>query len=160
MADRVLRTLALVAMLSLGLVVSGAGVAAAQQCMGTITAEEAMRAELARYVAQTASDFATLDKLFGDDLTYNHPSAATDGKASYIDSMRSGRTKYRKMTPNADVKTRTYGCVAIITGTAVHEVTAGGQDRSVPLRFTAIWAQRADGPQFISWQSTGIPPRQ
>jgi len=160
MADRVLRTLALVAMLSLGLVVSGAGVAAAQQCMGTITAEEAMRAELARYVAQTASDFATLDKLFGDDLTYNHSSAATDGKASYIDSMRSGRTKYRKMTPNADVKTRTYGCVAIITGTAVYEVTAGGQDRSVPLRFTAIWAQRADGPQFISWQSTGIPPRQ
>jgi hypothetical protein len=24
--------------------------------------------------------------------------------------MRSGRTKYRKMTPNSDVKTRTYGC--------------------------------------------------
>jgi len=57
----------------------------------------------------------------------------------------------------ADVKTRTYGCLAIITGTAVYEVTAGGQDRTVPLRFTAIWAKRPSGIQFVSWQSTGIP---
>ena len=159
MADRILRTFALIAMLGL-VVVGGAGVAAAQQCMGSITADEAMRAELLRYAAQTANDFAAMDKLFGDDLTYNHSSAAVDGKASYIDNMRSGRSKYRKMTPNPDVKTRTYGCIAIITGTAVYEVTSGGQDSTVPLRFTAIWAQRADGPQFISWQSTGIPPRQ
>ena len=74
--------------------------------------------------------------------------------------MRSGRTKYRKMTPNGDVTTRTYGCIAIITGTAVYEVTSGGQDRTVPLRFTAIWAKRSSGPEFVSWQSTGIPPRQ
>jgi hypothetical protein len=39
------------------------------------------------------------------------------------------------MTPNNDVATRTYGCIAIITGTAVYEVTSAGQDRSVPLRF-------------------------
>ena len=41
--------------------------------------------------------------------------------------------------------------------TAVYEVTAGGQDRSVPLRFTAIWAKRPSGVEFVSWQSTGIP---
>jgi hypothetical protein len=97
--------------------------------------------------------------VFGNDLTYNHSSAATDGKAAYIDAMRSGRSKYRKMTPNSDVITRTYGCIAIITGTAVYEVTSGGQDRSVPLRFTAVWAKRESGPQFVSWQPTGIPPK-
>jgi len=32
-------------------------------------------------------------------------------------TLRSGRTKYRKMTPNATSRRRTYGCVAIITGT-------------------------------------------
>jgi hypothetical protein len=41
----------------------------------------------------------------------------------------------------------------------VYEVTAGGQDRSVPLRFTSIWAKRPAGIQFVSWQSTGIPPK-
>jgi uncharacterized protein DUF4440 len=137
-----------------------AGTASAEDCRGAITAEEAMKAETARYAAQTANDFAAMEKLFGNDLTYNHSSAVTDDKAKYIEAMRSGRTKYRKMTPNSDVKTRTYGCLAIITGTAVYEVTSGGQDRTVPLRFTAIWVKRPSGLEFVSWQSTGIPPRQ
>ncbi len=153
MANRFLRLFTLFAML--GLVAAGA--AAAQECSGTITADEAMKAETARYAAQTSNNFAAMEKLFGNDLTYNHSSAASDDKAKYIDAMRSGRTKYRTMKPNADLKTRTYGCIAIITGTAVYEVTAGGQDRTVPLRFTAIWAKRASGVEFVSWQSTGIP---
>ena len=153
MTYRFVRLFALFAML--GLVAAGA--AAAQECSGTITADEAMKAETARYAAQTSNDFAAMEKLFGNDLTYNHSSAASDDKAKYIDAMRSGRTKYRTMKPNGDVKTRTYGCIAIITGTAVYEVTAGGQDRTVPLRFTAIWAKRPSGVEFVSWQSTGIP---
>jgi hypothetical protein len=52
------------------------------------------------------------------------------------------------------------GCLALITGTAVYEVTSAGQDRTVPLRFTTIWAKRPSGIEFVSWQSTGIPPRQ
>ena len=153
MTHRLLRLFTLFAILALVAV----GTAVAQECSGTITADEAMKAELARYAAQTTNDFAAMDKLFGNDLTYNHSSAASDDKAKYIDAMRSGRTKYRKMTPNNDLKTRTYGCLAIITGTAVYEVTAGGQDRTVPLRFTAIWAKRPSGVEFVSWQSTGIP---
>ena len=153
MADRLVRLFTLIAMLGLG----GAGAAWEQECNGTVTTDEAMKAETARYAAQTSNDFAAMEKLFGNDLTYNHSSAVSDDKAKYIDAMRSGRTKYRKMTPNGDVRTRTYGCIAIITGTAVYEVTAGGQDRTVPLRFTAIWAKRPSGLEFVSWQSTGIP---
>src|SRR5213596_3046075 len=156
MAHRFLRLFAVFAILGLVAV----GTASAEECSGTITADEAMKAETARYAAQTTNDFAAMEKLFGNDLTYNHSSAASDDKAKYIDAMRSGRTKYRKMTPNSDLTTRTYGCLAIITGTAVYEVTSGGQDRTVPLRFTAIWAKRPGGLQFVSWQSTGIPPRQ
>jgi hypothetical protein len=136
-----------------------AGTAAAQGCSGTITADEALKAEAARYAAQTTNDFAAMERLFGNDLTYNHSSAASDDKARYIDAMRSGRTKYRKMTPNSDVNTRTYGCIAIITGTAVYEVTTGGQDRTLLLRYTTIWAKRPSGLEFVSWQSTGIPPK-
>ena len=151
-----LRSLTLAAILTL----AAATAASAQSCTGTIGADEAMKAELARYAAQTTNDFAAMERMFGDDLTYNHSSGVSDDKAKYIDAMRSGRTKYRKMTPDADVKTRTYGCLAIITGTAIYEVTAAGQDRTVPLRFTAIWAKRPSGLEFVSWQSTGLPPRQ
>jgi hypothetical protein len=154
MAHTLLRLLVPLALLGLG-----AATASGEECSGTITAEEALKAENARYAAQTTNDFAAMDKLFGNDLTYNHSSAAVDNKASYIDAMRSGRVKYRKMTPNNDLKTRTYGCLALITGTAVYEVTSAGQDRSVPLRFTTIWAKRPSGIEFVSWQSTGIPPK-
>jgi Domain of unknown function (DUF4440) len=156
MAHMLLRLLVPLAMLGLAAATSASG----EECSGTITAEEAMKAENARYAAQTANDFAAMEKLFGSDLTYNHSSAATDSKATYIDSMRSGRVKYRKMTPNNDLNTRTYGCLALITGTAVYEVTSAGQDRTVPLRFTTIWAKRPSGIEFVSWQSTGIPPKQ
>lgn len=153
MVNGTLLRLALAALITL----AAAAIAAAQNCTGTITADETMKAEMARYAAQTSNDFAAMEKLFGADLVYNHSSAASDDKTKYIDGMRSGRTKYRKMTPNADVKTRTFGCLGIITGTAVYEVTSAGQDRTVPLRFTAIWAKRPGGLEFVSWQSTGIP---
>jgi hypothetical protein len=145
--------------LSVILVVVAAGFVSAQDCSGTVTADEAMKAEAARYAAQTKNDLAAMEKMFGSYLTYNHSSAATDNKATYIDSMRSGRVKYREMKPNSDTKTRTYSCVAIITGTAVYEVTVSGENRTVPLRYTVVWVKRPGGLEFVSWQSTGIPPR-
>lgn len=133
--------------------------AAAQQCSGTISEDEAQRAEDARYAAQTGNDFAAMDRLFGADLVYIHSSAVVDDKASYIDSMRSGNVKYRVMR-RSDVKVRTYGCLAIVSGNANFDVTVKGQDLSVELRFHSIWAKRAGGPQFVSWQATRVPPKQ
>ena len=137
----------------------GAGAAPAEACSGPITADEALAAENARYTAQTSNDFAAMEKLFGDDLHYNHSSNVVDGKASYIESMRSGDVRYRVMK-QSDTKVRTYGCVAIITGQGDYEVTVKGKDMSVQLRFHSIWAKRAAGVQFISWQATRFPPKQ
>ena len=137
----------------------GAGAAAAEECSGNITRDEALAAENARYTAQTTNDFAAMEKLFGDDLHYNHSSNVVDGKASYIESMRSGDVRYRVMK-QSDAKVRTYGCVAIITGQGDYEVTVKGKDMSVQIRFHAIWAKRAAGVQFVSWQATRFPPKQ
>lgn len=137
-----------------------AGTAFAEDCGGTITADEAVRAEDARYAAQTANDAAAMEKLFGPELVYSHSSAAVDNKAAFIDSMKSGRIRYRTMK-RSEVTVRTYGCVAVISGIAEFGVTFGGQDRAVPLRFHSIWAKRPDGAiQFVSGQATGIPAKQ
>jgi hypothetical protein len=148
-------------LLSLTLVLGllGAGGARAEECSGTITRDEALTAENARYAAQTSNDFAAMEKLFGDDLHYNHSSNVVDSKASYIESMRSGDARYRVMK-QSDTKVRTYGCIAIITGQGDYEVTVKGKELSVQLRFHAIWAKRAAGVQFISWQATRFPPKQ
>src|SRR5690242_13232993 len=95
----------------LGATIAGAKAAG---CDGAITADEALRAEDARYAAQTKSDFDGMQRLFGDDLVYVHSTAVVDSKASYIDRQRSG-LHYRVMKPS-DVKVRVFGCVAVVTG--------------------------------------------
>jgi ketosteroid isomerase-like protein len=141
------------------LTAAGSTTAFAQGCSGTVTEQDVLQAEDARYAAQMANDFAAMDQLFGDDLVYTHTSAVTDGKASYTDSMRSGNVKYRVMR-RSDVKVRTFGCVGVLTGQGDFDVTVKGQDLSVALRFTSVWARRGDALQFVSWESTRIPPKQ
>lgn len=122
-------------------------------CSGTIGEAEVLAAEDARYRAQIDNDFDAMQRLYGDELVYFHSSTVVDSKASFIESMRSGAVKYRKMT-RGEVQVRTYGCVGIITGKAVFEVTARGQDLVLDLMFHAVWAKRAQGVQFVSWQAT------
>ena len=131
----------------------------AQDCSGTITVAEALQAEDARHDAQTRNDFSAMQRLFGDDLVYIHSTAAMDTKASYIESMRSGTVKYRRMK-RGDATVRTYGCMAIISGHASFEVTVKGEDSAVELLFHSVWAKRAAGVQFVSWQATMLPPKQ
>ena len=135
-----------------------AGGAGAQDCIGTITADEALKADDARYAAQMRNDFAAMERLFGDDLVYIHSSTVQDTKASFIESMRSGAVKYRSMK-RGEVKVRTYGCIAIVSGRANFEVTARGQELSLDLLYHAVWAKRAAGPQFVSWQATRVMPK-
>ena len=135
------------------------GAVFAEACSGHITAEEALTHEDARYAAQTSNDFAAMERLFGDELVYIHSSTIVDGKKEYIESMRSGRVKYRAMRRTGETL-RDYGCVSIITGTANFDVTVEGKELSVELRFTSQWAKRNDRIQFIGWQATRVPPKQ
>jgi hypothetical protein len=135
-----------------------AGTARAQDCRAPVTAKEAVAAEDARYAAQMRNDVAAMEKMFGDDLVYSHSNAAVDNKKTYIESMRSGTVKYRTMK-RSDVNVRTYGCVAVLTGRADFETTNQGQDSAVELRFHTIWVKRGDALQFVSWQSTRLPPK-
>jgi hypothetical protein len=134
----------------------GAGGAAAAECSGTISPDEALKGEDARYAAQTTGDFAAMERLFGDELLYTHSSGKSDSKASYIELQHSKSVIYRSMQ-RSNVAVRTYGCIAIIAGNAHYEVTVNGKDVTPDLVFHSIWAKRDNGVQFISWQSTAAP---
>jgi len=135
---------------------AAAGGGGAQDCSGTITVEEALKAEQDRYAAQMKGDAAAMQRLIGDDLVYIHSSTVQDTKASFIESIRSGNVKYRTMK-RGDVKVRTYGCIAIVSGGANFGVTVKGEDRTLNLLFHAVYAKRAAGVQFVSWQATKLP---
>jgi hypothetical protein len=135
---------------------AAAGGGGAQDCSGTITVEEALKAEQDRYAAQMKGDVGAMQRLIGDDLVYIHSSTVQDTKASFIESIRSGNVKYRKMN-RGEVKVRTYGCIAIVSGGASFEVTVKAEDRTLNLLFHAVYAKRAAGIQFVSWQATKLP---
>ncbi len=123
-----------------------------------VTADEALVAEEARYAAQVGDDYIALEQLFAEDLVYIHSSALVDSKQSYIDSLRSGAVKYVTMR-RSDVKVRTLGCVAAITGLGNFDVKLNGKDLSVEVRFHSLWAKRDGRLQFVSWQATRTPPK-
>ena len=125
----------------------------AQECSGTITVDEALKAEDARFKAQMSGDAAAMNKLFGEDLVYIHSSTVVDSKKSFIESITSGNVKYRSMS-RGDPTVRTYGAVAIVSGSAKFEVLVKGESRALDLLYHAIWAKRLAGVQFISWQAT------
>jgi len=121
-----------------------------------ITVADALQAEDARYEAQIANDFETLDALLAKDLVYFHSSTVQDTKTSFIDSLRTGKVIYRSME-RSGTKVRIFGNVAIITGKAVFEVTARGKDRTLNILFHSVWVGREPGLQFVSWQATLLP---
>ena len=51
-----------------------------------------------RFAAMIARDFATLERMVHDELLYTHSSGVTDTKASWIESMKSGKVKYKSVS--------------------------------------------------------------
>jgi hypothetical protein len=57
--------------------------------------EEILALEDKRYAAMCSGDFAALEAMLHDDLLYTHSSGLTDTKATWLASLRSGKTKYK-----------------------------------------------------------------
>jgi len=150
-----MKTLTSLCMTALAVVLLSGTTAFAAAC-DPINTDEAIKAEDARYAAQTSNDLAAMDKLYSPDLVYIHSSAIVDNKQSYIESMRTGTVQYKVMR-RSDVVVRTFGCIAILTGNGNYDVSVNGKDMNVQLRFHSIWQKKDGQLQFVSWQSTRIP---
>lgn len=110
----------------------------------------------ARFDAQVAGDKARLEELLAEELHYTHSNVLVDTKASYVDSIISGRVRYRQID-RSDQNATVFGDAAVCTGAATLQVTAGGQDRSLKLRYTDVWVRRSGSWQMVAWQSTLLP---
>jgi hypothetical protein len=118
--------------------------------------KEILGLEDRRFGAMIARDFAALDKLVHDQLLYTHSSGVTDSKASWLESMKSGKVKYKSV--NCSERTvRFFGDVALMNGRAAIEVEIGGQPKSLRLLFLNAWTRTPKGWQFVAWQSCPQP---
>src|SRR5262249_22651589 len=118
--------------------------------------KEILALEDKRYAAMCSGDFAALEAMLHDELLYTHSSGLTDTKATWLASLRSGRTKYKR-AGCSDRKVRLAGDTALVTGRAAIEAEINGQPRSLRLVFLGAWTKTPKGWKFIAWQSTPQP---
>jgi len=118
-------------------------------------AKEVLALEDLRYKAMIANDVAALEKLFHPDLIYTHSSALVDTSTSYLEALRSGKTRY-KGAERFEEKVRIYGDTALVTGRAQMQVELGGQPKAIKLRYLVVWTKTPQGWKFVGWQSTPL----
>jgi ketosteroid isomerase-like protein len=124
--------------------------------MGMSSEKEILALEDRRLGAMVARDFGALEKMVHDELLYTHSSGVTDTKASWLESMKSGKTKY-KSASCSDRQVRFFGDVALVRGKAAIEAEINGQPRSLKLFFLNAWTRTPQGWKFAAWQSCPQP---
>ena len=109
-----------------------------------------------RYAAMCAADAAALDKLLADSLVYTHSYGGADGKASYLDGIRSKKWQYRKIErPKENIQV--FGDCALVTGQIRIELLSDGKPKTLNSAYTNVWIKGPKGWQMVAWQSTPLP---
>ena len=118
--------------------------------------QDILALEEQRCAARAKNDIAALEGMFHDDLIYTHSSAVVDTRASYLEVLKSGHTRYHSVQ-RSDEKVRVYGDSALVTGRAIIDVTVRGEKKHLDTRFLDVWTKTAQGWKFVAWQSTKLP---
>lgn len=118
--------------------------------------KEILGLEDKRFAAMLAKDFGALERMVHEELLYTHSSGITDTKASWLDSMKSGKVKY-KSASCSERRVRVLNDVALVNGRALIEADIGGEPRTLKLLFLNAWAKTPQGWKFVAWQSCPQP---
>lgn len=131
------------------------GACATTHVTGPTLADEVRALERARLEAMVSADVATLDRILADDLRYGHSTGSVQPKAALLATLRDGSLDYVALTPHA-IDVRTEAGVALASGTADVEATAGPRRLKGALRWLAVYARRDGRWQLVAYQSAPL----
>jgi hypothetical protein len=110
-------------------------------------------ADKARVAAMQSGNREHLGRIFSDELRYAHSNGIVDSKASFIETLGSGKTKYLVY----DYEERHFSFpspgIALMSGRAHVRAEAGGALMDNVLSFLAVWRQEQGEWRFLAWQS-------
>jgi len=119
--------------------------------------QEILALDQRRRRAMIEADVSSLEGLFNDELLWIHGNGRIDSKPGILNTIGSGKTKYRSIECSEE-SVRLFGSVAAVSGVADMQVEIAGEKRTLNNRFTILWAQQSDGLwQVVNWQSTSLP---
>jgi len=121
------------------------------------TAKDIVALDNERAEAQVRGDFATLDRILGDDLTFIHASGLVQSKPEFIADLKSGKRTYTSIK-NSDVNVRLLKGAAVITARSEIHVVHEGKGNDLSIQVTEVYALRKAHWQLIAYQSTRVTP--
>jgi ketosteroid isomerase-like protein len=129
----------------------------AQTKRNATAVKEVEALERQRFAAQVSKDYPFLEKVFSDDLVYTHGSGKQDNKATYIQSIRDGKSVYDKIDVEA-VNVRAYneGLTAVVNGTIMITSPPSPDGKPNLSRIKYVVVQIKDpkkGWQVVLWQA-------
>lgn len=114
-------------------------------------------ADDARVAAMVSADPAKLATAFSDELLYVHSSGKPDTKASFIEAITSGKSKYNSVTyEQRDFREVAPGLVLMNGRCRVRLGTATPQTE-LHLSFLAAYRLEKGSWRFLAWQSCKLP---
>ncbi len=113
-------------------------------------------AETTRFEAQVNADAKALGTLLDEGLEYTHSNGDQDTKASFIDSLVTGKRDYVSTTATIETL-RIFGDVAVIRGKAKVTVADHGQSKDLSLGYTDVWLWKDGRWQMTAWRSMRLP---
>jgi hypothetical protein len=115
-------------------------------------------ADKTRVDAMKSGNREQLSHVFSDALRYAHSNGIVDSKASFIETLSTGKTKYT----GYDYEERNFSFpapgIALMTGRAHIKAEAAGALMDSVLSFLAVWREEQGQWRFLAWQSCKLPP--
>ena len=117
---------------------------------------DVLRADDRRFEAMRRGDWAALDAVLADDLTYVHSTARLESKAEHVANLRAGKPHYRVIAPR-ERQVRVHGGVGVVNGVSEMHVERDGKEQRFTVRYLAVYAKTGEHWRMIAWQSTRQP---
>jgi ketosteroid isomerase-like protein len=121
----------------------------------TALAEEVEKMNRRWMESYVRRDAGFLERHLAADYQSTFPDGTVLDKKGEIEALESGAVALTEMTPR-EMKVRTYGATAVITGQSTIKAQVNGQETSGEFRFTDVWIKQGDRWLAVASQVTRI----
>jgi hypothetical protein len=118
---------------------------------------EVQAADDARIATMRSPKRDELDTIFSNDLHYAHSNGVIDTKASFVEKLVSGKSKYTGYDHRERAITIPAPGIALINGQARIQTESANGKMDSTLSYLAVWRQEAGQWRFLAWQSCKLP---
>ena len=120
------------------------------------TVAELLELEDQRCRAIASVDIAALDRLLAEEYTYTHVNGNTDDKPTYLKGLK----PHAHTMTGRDLRVRTYGDAAVITGTLVFTFALEGEAEPgvAEVKTQQVWIRDTESWKQVATAQSGVLP--